>query len=41
MTGGLADEDEVRGAEQDEAVNSPPKGRVRATSTVSHNILIS
>ena len=40
MTGGLADEDEVQGAERDEAINSPPKGRIRATSAVSHDILI-
>jgi hypothetical protein len=40
VTGGLADEDEVEGAERDEAINSPPKGKVRATSAVSHYILI-
>jgi hypothetical protein len=39
MTGGLADKDEVEGTEPDEAINNPPKGRVRATSAVSHYIL--
>jgi hypothetical protein len=36
VSGGLSDEDEVQGAEREEAVNSPPKGKVRATNAVSH-----
>ena len=38
VSGGLADEEELQGAERDEAINSPPKGKVRATSAVSHYI---
>jgi len=36
VSGGLSNEDEVQGAEREEAVNSPPKGKVRATNAVSH-----
>jgi hypothetical protein len=35
LQGGLADEDETKGAERDNAVASPLKGKVRASSTVS------
>lgn len=33
--GGLSDVDETQGAEREAAVNSPPKGKFRATSSVS------
>lgn len=35
VEGGLSDRDEMQGAERDFAVKSPPKGKKRATSTVS------
>jgi hypothetical protein len=33
--GGLSDNDETKGEEQDAAINSPPKGKKQATSEVS------
>jgi hypothetical protein len=35
VSGGLSDEDETQGNERDEAIASPPKGKIRATSAVS------
>ena len=35
VTGGLADEDETHGNEREAAITSPPKGKVRVTSTVN------
>ena len=33
--GGLSDNDEIRGEEQEVVINSPPKGKKRVTSEVS------
>lgn len=35
ISGGLSDEDEMHGLEREEALSSPPKGKNRATSSVS------
>ena len=37
--GGLSDLDETKGAERDAAIKSPPKGRQRISSSVSHHCL--
>lgn len=38
-TGGLDDNDEIHGAEQEAAISSPPKGKKRLTSSVGHLLI--